>query len=862
MQMAEMIPELIEIKSTRPDVDNATVGIIYYTTCISQAPVNKIKTGMKKFTTVLLLTMTSIFSYGQNVYSAQIKNMQNFESIGSAFVQLADGKNNYSTYSTPNGSINITDVMPGKYRITISHIGYKIYRDSVDLSLNRSGKVFFLDPEMNFLDAAIITSVRASEYTPTTFTNLNKEEINQFDQSKDFPFLLNMTPSTVISSDAGNGIGYTGIRVRGIDPSRVNVTVNGIPINDAESQGMYWVNMPDIASSTESVQIQRGVGTSTNGAAAFGASVNIRTADISQKEFTRMTLGAGSFNTQRLSLEYGTGRYKNNWAFQLRGSLINSDGFIDRANTNLRSANLTAAKYWDKSVFKTNIMLGEERTYQAWNGIPQPKFKGDIAELNRYISSLYIGGDDLSNLQNSSSKTYNSYTYENEVDQYNQNHYQFFFDHSFSKHLKWNSAAYVTTGKGYFEQFKAGEDVADYGIDSIHPSGDTSTSADIVRRRWLDNTLIGGLTSVHFQKNKLDLTAGVGYNSYQGDHFGEVIATQYTSYEGIKTRYYDNPATKTDGNAYVKASYNFRNFIPYVDLQYRLIDYTFEGLNDSLNFSNQTVDFGFFNPKVGFTYLHNHSTFYGVYAIGNREPVRDDFRDNKPTAWPQHEQLNNIEIGYKYQKNRKQFNINFYDMQYTNQLVLTGAVNDVGEAIRTNVDESYRRGVEVEFQYPLFDKLQAGGNFTFSENKINNFTEYVGEWSAPYGIRNREYENTDISFSPNLITAAVLSYKVNPNFTLTSQAKYVGKQFFDNTQSDERSLDAFTNIDLSLNYQTKEIPGIRQFTLGLYVNNVLNQYYAPNGYTFSGFINNQRQDFNYLYPMAGLNWMMKLSMTL
>jgi iron complex outermembrane receptor protein len=507
-------------------------------------------------------------------------------------------------------------------------------------------------------------------------------------------------------------------------------------------------------------------------------------------------------------------------------------------------------------------MLGEERTYQAWNGIPQPKFKGDIAELNRYVSSLYIAGDDLTNLQNSPSKTYNSYTYENEVDQYNQNHYQFFFDHSFSKYLKWNSAAYVTTGKGYFEQFKAGEDVADYGIDSIHPTGDTATSADIVRRRWLDNTLIGGLTSLHFQKNKLDLTAGIGFNSYEGDHFGEVIATQYTSYEDINARYYDNPATKTDGNTYLKASYNLRNFIPYIDLQYRLINYTFEGLDDNLNFSNQTVDYGFFNPKVGLTYLHNNATFYGVYAVGNREPVRDDFRNNKPNDWPEHEQLNNIEIGYKYRKGRKQFNINFYDMQYTNQLVLTGAVNDVGEAVRTNVDESYRRGVEIEFQYPIFEKLQVGGNLTFSENKINKFTEYVGEWDEPYDIMSMDYEDTDISFSPNLISAGMLSYKVNPNFTLTSQAKYVGRQFLDNTQTNDRSLDAFTNIDLSLNYQTKDIPGIRQLTIGFYVNNVLNQYYAPNGYTFSGFINSQRQDFNYLYPMAGINWMMKLSMTL
>ncbi|MDC3407300.1 TonB-dependent receptor [Bacteroidia bacterium] len=817
---------------------------------------------MKKFTTILFLSMATLFSYGQNNYSAQVKNMQNFESIGSAFVQIADKENTYSTYATPNGSINISNLIPGKYKITISHIGYRIYQDTVDLTINRSGKVFFLEPTMNYLDAAIISSVRAGDFTPTTFTNLKKEEITQLDQSKDFPFLLNMTPSTVISSDAGNGIGYTGIRVRGIDPTRVNVTVNGIPINDAESQGMYWVNMPDIASSTESVQIQRGVGTSTNGSAAFGASVNIRTADLAQKEFTRMTLGAGSFNTQRLSLEYGTGRLKNNWAFQFRGSLINSDGFIDRANTNLKSANLTAAKYWDNSVFKTNIMLGEERTYQAWNGIPQPKFKGDIAELNRYVSSLYIAGDDLTNLQNSPSKTYNSYTYENEVDQYNQNYYQFFFDHSFSKYLKWNSAAYITTGKGYFEQFKAGEDVADYGIDSIHPTGDTATSADIVRRRWLDNTLIGGLTSLHFQKNKLDLTAGIGFNSYEGDHFGEVIATQYTSYEDINARYYDNSATKTDGNTYLKASYNLRNFIPYIDLQYRLINYTFEGLDDNLNFSNQTVDYGFFNPKVGLIYLHNNATFYGVYAVGNREPVRDDFRNNKPNDWPEHEQLNNIEVGYKYRKGRKQFNINFYDMQYTNQLVLTGAVNDVGEAVRTNIDESYRRGVEIEFQYPIFEKLQVGGNLTFSENKISKFTEYIGEWDEPYDIMSMDYEDTDISFSPNLISAGMLSYKVNPNFTLTSQAKYVGRQFLDNTQTNDRSLDAFTNIDLSLNYQTKDIPGIRQLTIGFYVNNVLNQYYAPNGYTFSGFINSQRQDFNYLYPMAGINWMMKLSMTL
>ena len=811
---------------------------------------------------MITTVLTAFSSFGQNTYTAQLKNAQNYESVDGAFVQISNIEFSFSGYSTTNGSLQITDIPPGKYAINISHIGYRIYRDSVDFNINPEGKVFFLEPTMNYLDAAIITSVRASDYSPTTFTNVNKKEIDQLDQSKDFPFLLNMTPSTVISSDAGNGIGYTGIRVRGIDPTRVNVTINGIPINDAESQGTFWVNMPDLASSTESVQIQRGVGTSTNGSAAFGASVNIRTADLAQEEYTQFSLGTGSFNTQRLSLNYGTGRLQNNWAFQLRGSLIQSDGFIDRANTNLRSANLTAAKYWDKSVFKANIMLGKERTYQAWWGIPEPKFDGDIATLNRYVSSLYISGDDLSNLQNSPNRTYNYYTYENEVDNYNQNHYQFFFDHSFSKYVQWNSAAYLTTGMGYFEQFKGNETLADYSIDSIQPTGDTATSADVVRRRWLDNTLIGGLTSLHFQKNKWDITAGLGYNSYTGQHFGEAIATTYTNYEDLNQRYYDNTSTKTDGNTYLKMSYNYRNFIPYLDLQYRMVDYTFEGFDDSLKLSNQNVHFGFFNPKIGFSYLKGNETFYVVYAIGNREPVRNDFRDNKPSQWPKHEQLNNIEFGYKYAKDRKQFNINFYDMQYQNQLVLTGAVNDVGASVRTNVENSYRRGMELEFQYPVAKRLQAGGNLTLSENKIEKFTENVGEWSAPYGTQTTQHQNTDISFSPNTIGAAMISYRVNDQFSITGQGKYVGRQYLDNTQSIDRSLDAFQNVDLSMRYQTTEIKGVKQLNLGVYFNNILNAYYAPNGYTYSGVIDGQRQDFNYLYPMAGFNWMMKLSITL
>lgn len=817
---------------------------------------------MKKITLSIVLALASVICYGQVNFSTQIKNAKTYEPIEAAFVRISSGSGSYSTYSTTNGSIQIENVKAGTYTLAISHAAYETQIASIEINENPSDKIYFLIPEMTYLDAAVITSVRAKNTNPTTFTNLKKKEIESLDQSKDFPFLLNMTPSTVISSDAGNGVGYTGVRIRGIDPTRVNITVNGIPINDGESQGMYWVNMPDLASSTESVQIQRGVGTSTNGAAAFGASVNIRTSDVSKEKFTRTDLGYGSFNTQRISLSHGTGRLKNNWAFQLRGSLIQSDGYIDRASSNLKSANIIAAKYWDKSVFKTNIMLGSERTYQAWNGIPEPTFKENTAEENRYISQLWIGGDDLDNLQNSNSKTYNSYTYENEVDNYNQNHYQFFFDHTFSKNLKLNTAVYATTGKGYFEQFKSGESFADYGIDSVQPTGDTALEGDVIRRRWLDNTLVGTIANITYTKGKYESVIGGGYSSYKNRHFGEAIATEFTGYEDLNSIYYDNDASKIDGNFYIRQSYNYNNLIPYIDLQYRFVNYQFNGLNDSLNFSEQEVPFAFFNPKMGLTYLLKNHTFYGVFAIGNREPVRDDFRNNKPSEWPEHEKMENVEVGYRYANGRKLLNVNLYNMDYDNQLVLTGAVNDVGEAVRTNVEKSYRRGIEIDGQYPITKNLQAGGNLTLSENKIEKFTEYVGEWDGAYGLIEKNYTATDISFSPNTIAAFMLSYKANKYFTLNAQAKHVGKQYLDNTESDARSLDAFTNVDLSLNYISKEVKGTKAFNVGLYLNNVLNQSYAPNGYTFSGYIGGNRQDFNYLYPMAGFNWMMKISMTL
>lgn len=817
---------------------------------------------MNKVLLSILLVVTTITVHAQSTLSGTIYTTKPKQAVAYAFIRLSDSTMSIGTVANENGEFEFKNVKQGIYIIEIEHVEFRSLTSTWEVKGQSLTKDFKLTREFEYLDAAIINGVRATNTSPVTATNLNQTEIQQADQQKDFPFLLNLTPSTVISSQAGNGVGYTGVRVRGIDPTRVNVTINGIPLNDAESQGVYWVNLPDLASSSESVQIQRGIGSSTNGGAAFGASVNIRTNDLSKTKQSRVVLGTGSFGTNRISLVHNSGRLKNNWGYQVRGSLIESQGFIDRASSDLKSANVIVAKYWEKSSLKANVLFGSERTYQAWYGIPEPKFEGNLAETNRYINQLGISGSDLDNLTRSNSKTYNIYTFENEVDNYNQNHYQLFYDYEINSKWKLNSAGYITTGNGYYEQYKADETLIDYGLSNVVMGTDTFDQADIIRRRWLDNTLIGVISNANYKSSNLTATIGVGYSNYSGRHFGEVISTEFTGYEDLNKVYYDNNSVKNEFNSYAKASYKLGKWIPYIDVQYRQIDYSFEGLDNNLEFGNQNVNYKFVNPKLGVTYNHKKTKLYAMFSQGNREPVRDDFRNNKPTDWPEHESLNNLELGYRYAKGRKQIGLTMYHMDYTNQLVLTGAVNDVGEAIRTNVASSYRQGLEFEFQYPLSKDLQIGGNATFAQNKIESFTEYVGEWDGNYDIIEINHKNTDISFAPNAIAMAILSYKVSKAVQIDVTNKYVGKQFLDNTQSDERRLKAYNNIDFAIRYQVQNVNGLTGVQVGLFVNNILNDFYTPDGYTFSGFIGGERQDFNYVYPMAGRNVMLKASIDL
>lgn len=814
---------------------------------------------------LILFYLLPFLGLSQVNFTAEVKDKINYAPIDGAFVRvLKNGKFFQSITTTPNGSLMISNMTKGQYIFQISHLGYENFQDTLFLLGEDSndpflkGNVIFLAPKENYLGAAIITAVRAKRTTPIVFTNLENKELLDLDQSKDFTFILNTTPSTVVSSDAGNGVGYTGVTIRGIDPTRVNVTINGIPLNDAESQGVYWVNMPDLVGNTESVQIQRGVGTSSNGPGAFGASVNIRTADISDSQFLSLTTAYGSFNTSRLSLGYGTGRNAKNWAFQMRGSVIQSDGFIDRAASDLKSFNASLDKIWIRSSLKFNVLLGSERTFQAWNGIPEPKFRGDFSELNRYVNDLGISGSDLENLLQSNPNTYNAYTYPNEVDNYNQNHYQVFFDHQFDDKWKLNSALYTTTGKGYFEQFRKNERFNRYDLESVVVENDTFNRGDLVRRRWLDNQLYGGLLNLSYVDKNIEINVGGGYSIYFNRHFGEVIATQFTNYEAINHLYYDNDAQKTDGNVFLKALYKWGNWIPYVDLQWRTITYDFEGFDNDFIPRPYSTSFNFFNPRVGLSYIQGNHQFYGFAALAHREPVRKDFRDNTLENWPESEELQNLELGYKFQGKRSYFNVNLYHMNYINQLVLTGGVNDVGDAIRFNVPESWRSGIELDGQVKVNSKFSVGGNMTLSENKIKEFSVTNIDFLDGEAVTTK-YENTQIAMSPNFIASLVAIYQPIEKVSLSIFGKRVGAQYLDNTQNDLKKLDGFTNVDISCTLDNPFKMG-EDVNLGLYFNNVLNAMYAPNGYTFGWLYGRQEQLYNYVFPMAGFNWMVKLQM--
>ncbi len=656
------------------------------------------------------------------------------------------------------------------------------------------------------LNEVNVNALRAGEKTPVAFTNISKAEIEKGNLGQDLPYIISLTPSVVTTSDAGAGVGYTGFRVRGSDPTRINVTVNGIPLNDSESQGVWWVNMPDFSSSIENIQIQRGVGTSTNGASAFGASVNLKTDGLKKNPYFTTSNSMGSFGTLKNNIEFGTGLINNKFAFDGRVSKISSDGYIDRATSNLKSLYLQGTYFGTSSVIKALVFTGNERTYQAWNGVP----------LN-YLDS---------------NRTFNSYTYKNEVDNYGQTHYQLHYSKQLSTETTVNIAAHFTHGEGYYEQEKIGEDFADYGLENIILSDDTISSTNLIRRKWLNNDFGGFTYSLNHQMGSLDLVLGGASNSYSGQHYGNIIWAEYASNGAINHQYYWNKAEKLDHNFYAKANYKYSDATYlYLDLQRRRVDYIFEGYDRNGVPSEQEVSHAFFNPKIGlFHDLKQSQSIYVSFAVANKEPNRNDYVENKADEYPSHETLYDTEVGYKQSGEKFSLGVNLYHMKYENQLVLTGQINDVGAYRRANIDESYRKGIELEATYKLSDKMNWAGNMTLSENKIISHTEYVDNWDT-WGQEKIDYENTDLAFSPTAIWASIFNYKVDKNISLDFISKYVGEQFIDNTSSDDRKLDDYLVNNLRLAYEW-DSKIFKTAKLTLQVNNLLDNEYVSNAWVY------------------------------
>ena len=660
------------------------------------------------------------------------------------------------------------------------------------------------------LDEVLVKAVRVDAKSPITHSNVTKEQLAQRNLGQDIPVLLNFLPSVVTTSDAGAGIGYTGIRVRGISSQSTNITINGIPYNDAESLGTFWVNLGDFASSVESLQLQRGVGTSTNGSGAFGASINVLTDAVSKEANGEISNSIGSYNTRKHTLKFSTGLLNEHIEIAGRLSNISSDGYIDRASADLKSYFLQGSYIDNNTLIKAITFGGSEVTYQAWNGIDAETLKDD-----RTFNSAGIYEDDAGNTQ----------FYDREVDDYKQDHYQLHWNQRYNNQWSTNIGLNYTYGRGFFEQFREDDKFDTYGFQPLTVNGQPQTTTDLVRRRWLDNDFYVFNASANYKNNNLDMIFGTSFSHYDGDHFGEVVWAEFASQSDIRDRYYEGNGKKIDFSVFAKANFRLNEKIKlYGDLQMRTVNYATSGI--ASNLANFTVDenYTFFNPKAGITYeLNSTNDLYFSYARANREPSRDDFENN---ADINPEQLNDFELGWRHKKGNFSFNANGYLMLYNEQLVLTGNIDGVGNPIRTNSGESFRLGLELEAVIPVSSKLTLQPNVTLSSNKNKEtIISFDGDLV--------NLGQTDIAFSPELIAANAIVYQPIKNLQMSLLSKLVGEQYMSNTEADLSKLDSFfvNDFNVSFTIEPKSIFDAVIFT-GL-VNNILNERYVSNGYYFT-----------------------------
>lgn len=670
--------------------------------------------------------------------------------------------------------------------------------------------------KVNQLDEVLVSAVRVTSKTPVSFSNLTKNEIKSRNLGQDIPILMNYLPSVVTTSDAGNGVGYTGIRVRGSDATRVNVTINGIPYNDSESHGTYWVNMPDFASSLESIQLQRGVGTSTNGAGAFGASLNMLTDSYAKKATGEISNSIGSFNTHKHTVKFSTGLMNDHFEIAGRLSTLKTDGYIDRASSDLKSYFLQGTYVGKTTLIKALAFGGKEKTYQSWNGTDAETLNSD-----RTFNSAGIFTDESGQTR----------FYDNETDNYQQDHYQLHWNEKLTEKWNTNLAFHYTKGKGFYENYKEDADFSDYGLLPLGPV----VTTDLIRQKWLDNDFYGTTFSANYKEEKLDVIFGGGYNKYEGAHFGKVIWARFASQSELGDHYYDDFATKTDGTVFAKANYQISEKISlFGDLQLRNVHYKANSYDTGL----VNDSFNFFNPKAGLNYtVNDKSTLYLSYARANREPNRTDYEGGN--AKP--EKLNDFELGWRFAGDKVKFNSNVYYMAYKDQLILTGKLDDVGSPIRANSEKSYRLGLEVDATISLSEEFIVRPNFTLSSNK-----------NIDLAVEGENYGTTDIAYSPSVIVGNILVYSPVDNLHISWLQKFVGKQYMNNIELPAAKLADYFVTDLNIAYEIKPKSVFNSIVITGLVNNFLDKRYVSNGYMWDVY--------PYYYPQAGINFLAGLTL--
>ena len=716
------------------------------------------------------------------------------------------------------------------YKLRFSFIGFESQIRDVTFKGDTVLNIVLLAKSV-MTEEVFVNATRAGERTPMAYSTVTKEDISKNNIAQDIPYLLGYTPSLVVSSDAGTGVGYTNINIRGTDVKRINVTIDGVPVNDAESHGVWWVDLPDLASSADNIQIQRGVGTSTNGAGAFGATINFQTTNLNREPYAEVNSSYGSFNTSKNTINFGTGLINKKFAIDARLSKIWSDGYIDRAFSDLKSFYISGTMYGETSILKLMIFSGVEHTYQAWDGVPK---------------------DSLA-----THRTYNIHNYKNETDNYWQDNYQLHYSKEISSNISANAALHYTHGQGYYENLIQNSKFSSFNLPNAIFNTDTITSSDFITQRWLRNDFYGFTYSLNYRKDKISTIIGGGWNQYLGNHFGDIIWAKTVTYNNDSYRWYQGTGNKKDLNTFLKINYSLTSKLNlYADLQFRNINYSIGGFDENLKDVTQNHKYNFFNPKAGFTYnLDEKQKVFSSFGVSQREPDRDDFTDADPGKTPVPEKLFDYEAGYEYHSSILMLKGNLYYMFYHDQLILTGKINNVGATILTNVPKSYRQGIEIETGIQILTNLNWYENLTISRNIIPVFEDLTDNWDN--SLQDKEIlKNKTISFSPSIIAGSVIDYYPFNNFHLSLNTKYVGKQYIDNTQNTERMLKAYLVQNISFLYTIKS-KIFKEMTCQFVVNNLFDKMYETNAWVYKYIEEGSLHVMDGYFPQAGINCMVK-----